>query len=342
MFCVGGDIPLDTPLQEIFDKCPRPPVAVFHFESVLPLLPDGLIYSDVPTFCFHPDTYTFPERRLRWSFLFDHVATFHPGYDTLFQEGGHRGAFLLPHAVRREFFDFPELPRTFQVGWVGQFAGPIYQRRARILPLLAKNFHINDWQKHHSLQEVAMIYRNSRVVVNIGRDDFPQDANLRVFEVLASGALLLTSMPTELTALGFQEGVHFVGYSSEAEIIPLVRSFLDKESERAGIANAARTKVLQEHTYDERAAQLLDRLKKYSDQRIAPARTWRPTRAHLMALDFFASHGVLDYAVRQFRQICGRDLRSTLEGAALLARSFGRRVARPLLRRRSKLSHQSN
>jgi len=27
--------------------------------------------------------------------------------------------------------------------------------------------------------------------------------------VLASGALLLTSLPTELTALGFQEGVHF-------------------------------------------------------------------------------------------------------------------------------------
>src|SRR6266851_3617913 len=84
------------------------------------------------------------------------------------------------------------------------------------LPKLAQEFHTNDWSRWYSVAEVANVYRRSQIVVNIGRDDFPQDANLRVFEVLASGTLLLTSMPTELAQLGFQQGAHFVGYCDPA------------------------------------------------------------------------------------------------------------------------------
>jgi hypothetical protein len=334
VFCVGGDIPLDSPLQDIFRNCPRLPVAVLHFVTALPLLPDGLTQCDIPTVCFHPDTYAFTDRRLRWSSLFDHAAVFHPGYETLFQKGGHPGAFLLPYAVRRESFDLPEIDRVFEIGWVGQSSGPIYQRRARLLPLLAQSFRTNDWRKSHSLEEVAVVYRSSRVVVNIGRDDFPQDANMRVFEVLASGALLITSLPTELSRLGFRNGVHFVGYSSDEEILPLVQHFLGKEADRARIANAGRAKVLQEHTYDHRVATLLSRLEQYSGRKLAPARGWSETRAHLVMLDFFVAHQIMDCALRHYLFLCGRDFRGTWEGAWLLARGFGKRVARSLTVRR--------
>jgi len=138
MFCVGGDVPLDVPIQEVLRRCPRPPAAVLHFETALPMLPDGLAQCDIPTVCFQPDTFLIPERRLHWSFLFDHAAVFHPGYETWFQQGGHPGAFLLPYGVRREFFDLPDLERVYEVGWVGQSDGPIYQRRARLLPILAR------------------------------------------------------------------------------------------------------------------------------------------------------------------------------------------------------------
>jgi hypothetical protein len=327
VLCVGGDIPLDTPIDDIFRNCPRLPVAVLHFVTALPLLPDGLAQCGVPTVCFHPDTYAFTDRRLRWSFLFDHAAVFHPGYETLFQKGGHPGAFLLPYAVRREHFDLPEIDRVFEIGWVGQSSGPIYQRRARLLPLLAQSFWTNEWRKSYSLEEVAVVYRSSRIVVNIGRDDFPQDANMRVFEVLASGALLITSLPTELSKLGFQDGVHFVGYSNDEEIIPLVRSFLRRESDRVRIANAGRAKVLQEHTYDERISTLLSRLEQYSGRKPAPARGWSEARARLAALDFFVGHQVMDCALRQYLSLCGRDFRGTWEGGWLLARGFAKRVA---------------
>ncbi len=333
VYCVGGDIPMDTPLQDIFRSCPRPPVAVLDLVTAIPLLPDGLVQSDVPTICFHPDTYAFTKRRLQWSFLFDHAAVFHPGYETFFQEGGHPGAFLLPYAVRRETFELPEIDRVYEVGWVGQVSGAIYERRARLLPQLEQSFRTNDWRKHYSLDEVAVVYRSSRVVVNIGRDDFPQDANMRVFEVLASGALLMTALPTELTRLGFQDGVHFVGYSKEEEIVSLVRSFLENEPERARIANAGRAKILQEHTYDHRVATLLSRLEQHSGRKLAPACGWRESRARLVALDFFVAHGVMDCAFRQYLRLFGSDIRSTCEGAWLLARGFVKSVTRSVLAR---------
>jgi glycosyltransferase involved in cell wall biosynthesis len=321
-FCVGEGLPFDAPTQEILKLCPGRPTWIFHFESGLPLLPQGLEKCEIPTLCFHVDTYAFTRRRVRWSYLFDHVVVFHPGYDSIFSEAGHPGAFLLPHAVQREFFDGPELPREFEIGWVGQVSGPNYRSRGELLPRLAAMFRTNNWARPHTLEEVAGVYQRSRIVVNIGRDDFPQDANQRVFEAMASGALLLTSLPTELTELGFQEGTHFVAYRRESEIVSLVHKYLQDERNRARIASAGRAKVLDEHTYDQRAVQLLAHLKQAGGERLAPARFWPESRARLMALDFYAAHGLLLCASAQFRRIAGCGFRETIEGGALLTRAW--------------------
>jgi hypothetical protein len=321
-FCVDDSIPFDASLEDVLSACPTPPSAIFHFESAHPLFPIGLEHCKVPTVCFHPDTYAFTERRIRWSAVFDHAAVFHPGFEERFKRAGHPGAFLLPHAVRREFFDGDDSPREFEIGWVGQTSGEFYKTRAQWLPKLAKEFHANDWSRPYTVKEVADVYRRSRIVVNIGRDDFPQDANLRVFEVLASGALLLTSIPAELTQLGFQEGVHFVGYRDPAEISSLVRKYLNDETARARTAGTARELVLAEHTYDRRIDQLLAILSHSGQQKLAPARSWPESRARLVALDFYSAHGLTGCAANQFRHIAGRGFRETIQGASLLCRSW--------------------
>jgi len=317
--CVDDAIPPDATLEEVVRRSGTAPSAIFHFESAHPLFPIGLEKSRVPTVCFHPDTYAFTQRRIRWSALFDHAVVFHPGYQEQFEKAGHPGAMLLPHAVRSEFFAGPELEREFELGWVGQTAGPLYGVRAQWLPALAREFRSNDWSRSYSVREVAEIYRRSKIVVNIGRDDFPQDANLRVFEVLASGALLLTSLPSELERLGFVEGTHFVGYRNAADIASLVRDHLGDDGRRARIAGAARSLVLSEHTYDRRADQLLAALARGAE---APARSWPETRARLAAMDFFAAHGLARCAASQFRHIAGRGFRETIEASALLSRAW--------------------
>jgi len=319
--CVEDTVPFDADLDEVVRRSGAKPSAIFHFESAHPLFPIGLEKSEIPTVCFHPDTYAFTQRRIRWSSVFDHAVVFHPGFVEQFARAGHPGAFLLPHAVRREFFDGPEPPREFEVGWVGQTGGPIYGARAEWLPKLAREFRTNDWSRSYPVQEVAEIYRRSKIVVNIGRDDFPQDANLRVFEVLASGALLLTSLPSELQELGFRDGEHFVGYRDHREINSLVRKYLDDGPSRARIAAAARELVLREHTYDRRAEQLLSRLADKSKIRQAPARSWSDARARLMAMDFYAAHDLTRCAAAQFRRIAGHGFRETIEAASLLSRA---------------------
>jgi hypothetical protein len=261
---------------------------------------------------------------MRWASLFDHVSVCHPGYDETFRRGGHPGAFLLAHAVRRELFAQPGSHREFEVGWVGQVGGTIYRRRQEWLPKLAVSFRMNDWGRSYSLQEVAEVYCRSRVVVNFGRDDFPQDANMRVFEVLASGALLVTSLPTELTLLGFKDGQHFVGYRDEAEIIPLVKRYLKDESVRSRIAQMGKEKCLNEHTYNCRVEQFLDHFGKLAGQKLAPARRWPRPRIGLMYLDFFAAHGVPICAWKQFRGFAGRGFSETIQGATLLAKAYAR------------------
>jgi spore maturation protein CgeB len=272
--------------------------------------------------CFHPDTHAFTDRRIRWSVVFDDVAVFHPGYVERFARAGHPGAFLLPHAIRRELFDGPELQREFEIGWIGQTSGSYYKARAEWLPRLANEFHTNDWSRSYSIEEVADVYRRSRIVVNIGGDHVPHDANLRVFEVLASGALLITSLPTELTELGFREGVHFVGYRNPAEISRLVRKYLNDESSRVEITETARNLTLAEHTYDRRADRLLTILAQPERRRLAPARSWPESRARLAALDFYSAHGLTACAAAQFRHIAGRGFRETIQGASLLSRSW--------------------
>ncbi len=327
--CVDDLIPFDIPLEALLERCPRTISAIFHFESAHPLFPVGLERSPVPTICFHPDTYAFTERRIEWSTVFDHVAVFHPGYVERFASAGHPGAFLLPHAVRRELFDGPAKHREFDVGWVGQTSGRFYKARERWLPELARAFRTNDWSKSYTIAEVADIYRRSRVVVNIGRDDFPQDANLRVFEALASGALLVTALPTELSALGFQDGVHFVGYREGDDLVGLVRGFLNDEDRRAAIAEAVRAVVLREHTYDQRAAEILTRLERNAGKSPAPARSWPAWRARLAALDYYAAHGLARCAARQFRHVAGRGFRETIRGASLLGRSWVKSLRTP-------------
>ncbi|PYT48606.1 MAG: hypothetical protein DMG44_14080 [Acidobacteria bacterium] len=320
--CVDWSPPFDASLEELLKRSPERPDCILHFDSDFPLLPQGLVESEIPNMRFDVDTYAYTRRRMRWASLFDHVSVCHPRYDETFRQGGHPGAFLLAHAVRRDFFEKPELQREFEIGWVGQVDGAIYGRRQKWLPKLAARFHMNDWKGSYSLEEVAEIYRRSCVVVNIGRDDFPRDANMRVFEALASGALLITSLPSELTDLGFKDGVHFAGYRAENEIPILVARYLKDEPARACIANAGREKCLEEHTYDRRVDQFLDHLREFGNQKLAPARRWSKSRVGLMYVDFFAAHGVPSCAQAQFRRFAGRGFSETMQGATLLAKAW--------------------
>ncbi|HEY6138860.1 MAG TPA: glycosyltransferase [Thermoanaerobaculia bacterium] len=265
------------------------PIAVINPDG-RPWLPDGIERIDVPTAVFHIDTYVATERRVRWSALYDVAFVFHPGFERRFANGR-----LLPHAAEGELFDAPALPRTFEVGWVGRAGRSIYSDRGRILRALASRFVTNDIERYYTPEEMADVYRRSKIVVNVSRDDHPQDANMRCFEAMAAGALLVTRLPTELTDLGFAENVHFAGYRDAGEAADVVARWLARDDERGEIARRARSLVLREHTYDARVQTILSAMERHV----------RPDAAEAAALhfDYHVEYADARRALRAFRRL---------------------------------------
>jgi hypothetical protein len=321
---VHASFPPNGDVSQLLDRCPEQPALILHPEYI-PIMPRGLTRVNIPTACFQVDTYTYTRSRISWSKLFDLVFVFHPEYDTEFRTAGHPGAHFIPHAIEPSLFLGEEPDRVFEIGWVGQTRGPLYRTRERLLPVLSRSFRMNDWRRRHEPEEMARIYRQSKIVVNMARDDFPQDANMRTFEAMGAGALLLTSLPTELEKIGFEDGVHFVGYRKEAEIAPLVRKYLSEESGRRRIAEEAREKVLREHSYDRRVEKILELVKRDGRKFLAPARSWPKERVHLTYLDYFAGNGALDCASDELRAISRLSLGDATRGAGMLARAWARR-----------------
>jgi hypothetical protein len=326
LVCAAPEFALNGNLDDWLRLCPERPSLIWHPEADVPFLPWGLASVDIPTACFQVDTYAYTHRRIPWSMLFDLALVFHPHYDFVFRQAGHPGAQFLPHAVDRELFSGPELERVYDVGWVGQTEGPVYRARGRILTALAKSFRMNEVTRRYSAQELTSIYRQSKIVVNIGRDDYRQDANVRTFEAMAAGALLVTSLPSELSAIGFRDGVHFVGYRNETEIIGLVRTYLADQAARRTVAAAGRELVLREHTYDNRIHTLLELIEGLAKRRCAPARAWAEERVRLAYLEYFAVHGALGCGWAELPAIARRSLAKAAAGSAVLARAWGRRI----------------
>jgi hypothetical protein len=323
--CVADDTPVDEHIAKLVTCCDERPSLILQPESNFPLLPQGLTTIDIPTACLQIDTYAYTERRIRWSMLFDHPIVYHPGYQAQFERAGHPGVITLYHAACRDLFCKPPVDRTFDVGSVGRTHAYNQSTRRRVLAALSEKFRLNDWERFHGFEEMAEAYRHSKIVVNVTRDDFPQDANMRAFEAMAAGCLLITPVPTELTAIGFQENVHFVPYRHECEIMGLVSEYLCQNEKRERIATAGRVKVLAEHTYDNRAAELLRVFDINEGQLHAPARKWPEARMRRARIDYYSACMEIRPAMGELRQLAKRDLLEASFGALLITAALTRK-----------------
>jgi hypothetical protein len=119
---------------------------------------------------------------------------------------------------------------------------------------------MNDFRRLHDYAELAAVYRASRIGVNVPQDRFLRDANLRAFEIMAGGALLLTPHPSELTELGFKVGEHFQTFVNKSDLLAQVDHYLANDEERDRIARAGQVKTINEFNYQIRAKQILGTL----------------------------------------------------------------------------------
>jgi glycosyltransferase involved in cell wall biosynthesis len=167
---------------------------------------------------------------------------------------GVSSASWLPLACDPEIHCRHDVPTQFDVSFVGHTCpGP----RDELLELIRRNFP-NHFIGQAYFDEMARIYSASRIVFN---RSIKNDVNMRVFEALACGSLLVTN---DLTDNGqaelFQDGVHAVMYREPHELRDKIRYYLAHEEERETIAAAGRAEALAKHTYRHRMERLLEQV----------------------------------------------------------------------------------
>jgi len=291
-----------------------------------PGLPTDLHVCPVPTASLDIDSFAWTSSRIRWAMLFDYVFLWHPSLVPVYQAAGHPKVFALPHAADASLFPKNSVPadRSLDLGWVGAFDYAHYNKRRRIIEGLAARFKMNEFTRHYSKEETAEIYMQSKIVVNVSREDFPQEANMRCYEAMAGGALLITGMPTELTEWGFREGEHFLGWRAESEIPGLVDYYLRHEKERAEIARSGQDLTLREFTFQKCRDKMTAVLREHPNGFFAPARNWPAENVRLIYLEYYYRYQLFEPALRQF---CGlRNLAAYWKGLPMMLKTTHHRL----------------
>lgn len=184
-------------------------------------------------------------------------------------KGGIGSAVWLPLACDPEVHRKHDVPKRFDVCFVGNvFPGP----RADLLELLRRRWP-NNYVGRCYFDEMAQTYSGSRTVFN---RSVRNDVNMRVFEAVACGSLLLTN---DLRDNGqdefFRDGVELATYGDAEELLDKMAFYVAREEVREKIAAAGRQKAIGQHTYRQRMESLLA----LAEKGLAPARTSVPVTA---------------------------------------------------------------
>lgn len=192
---------------------------------------------------------------------FDWCLTRARGFDFVFaaqrdgaeglREHGIDSAAWLPLASDPQIHRQHEVVKEFDVCFIGHiFPGP----RASLVDLLRRRFR-NTFVGQRYFEDMARTYSASRMVFN---RSIRNDVNMRVFEALACGSLLVTN---DLRDNGqeelFRDGVHLATYRDAEELLDKVRFYLKREEVRELLAAAGRAAALEQHTYRHRMERVL-------------------------------------------------------------------------------------
>ncbi|MFA6244173.1 MAG: glycosyltransferase, partial [Candidatus Hydrogenedentales bacterium] len=200
-----------------------------------------------PRICYIIDTHCMLEQRIEIAKHFDFTFLAQPTRLQQFVDAGVKNVAWLPLGCSPELHDVEPCVRTYDVAFIGGVPENKNDRRHQLVESVATRFpnHVigRFWP-----EEMARAYAQSKIVFNMAA---ARDTNMRVFEGMASGALLITDEADGLEDL-FTDGEHLVIYRNDEDLIPLIEHYLADDAERTRIAEAGQTCVLSEHTYDVR------------------------------------------------------------------------------------------
>ena len=254
----------DPHLPDIISTLPwKPDVAVLTDDLGGRVFPTGLDKVDIPLIHYGVDGPINLFWQRHWSPLFDIVFSDQKQCALELEDICPAGAVWLPVAVptARYAGKQPE-KKLHDIGFVGVVDERIRPKRSRILNILKSRFDVavaggrkDDWTPP---EKAAELYRSSKIVLN--ENLFP-GVTTRMFEAMASGAMLLTEDPgTGLSDL-FTPG-RDLDYFSAEDLLEKTEYYLRHKNYREEIAASGQEKVLTGHDVKHRADALIEAIRR--------------------------------------------------------------------------------
>jgi hypothetical protein len=181
---------------------------------------------------------------------FDEVFVAQGDYLPAYVDAGARRARWLP-CWAPDGLPAPAAEKSYEVAFVGTLDPALNPERVALLAALRPRLPL-----HAASGDWVPVFGRSRIVLN---QTVKGDMNARVFEAMASGALLLTERTGNGLLELFADGVHLVTYprGDVEAVVTLATRYLADEVARAAIAARGRAAVLAAHLESHRGSEVL-------------------------------------------------------------------------------------
>jgi hypothetical protein len=268
----------------------KPDLMIFVEGGNMNLLPINFELLNFPKYWWGIDTQYAYKKHLLISRLFDHTFIAQKEYVERLQADGILKCSWMPLAFPDLLDRQPKISRDIDISYIGSSNWNLYPQRGIFLRAITSNFE-NCRIGQAKASEMIEIYSNSKIVFN---HSLKNDINMRFFEAIGSGALLLTS---RIDGNGidelFVEGKDYVVYEDEADLTTKIGFYLSNEMKRKEISESGQWKIRNGHTYKNRAEYIAS----YDNQRKKNQHNSHSDYSSaLIQMDFYAD------ALSEFRQ----------------------------------------
>ena len=245
---VTGDSQVHVP--RLVSACsPKPDlVVVLETDPRFRCFPDRLLEVPVPTAFWAIDNHLNYRWHKEYSRQFDVTFFAQKDYIRAARRYGATNVHWLPLAADAEYHRIEPQPGKYAVSFVGN----VSKGRRRFFDTIDRDIPLNIVSGVYE-QGMAQVLAESKIGLNVS---LREDLNMRFFEVLASGALLVSQKIEAGVSDLFQDGVHFVSHNL-MDVSKVLRYYLENESRRAAIAGRGRELCLSHHTYRHRCEELI-------------------------------------------------------------------------------------
>lgn len=205
-----------------------------------------------PRACWAIDTHMDFKWNLRRAREFDFVFAAQRDGSEQLRAAGIDGCQWLPLACDPQVHRLHDVENLYDVSFVGNL---VQGERTQLVRIIQRYFPRHFVGRAY-FDDMARVYSQSHVVFN---RSIKNDINMRVFEALGCGRLLLSN---DLADNGQEElvrdGVHLATYRDTEELLDKLRYYLQRPAVRQRIAEAGRQEAYEKHTYRQRMQTILE------------------------------------------------------------------------------------